>query len=309
MRKNSIFLSLMVLLMVAMLPSCDSNNREDKVIANLKAYNEKLPVTFANEDVLDSVYYDGGGHKAVFNYVVNNGDVTIETLSADAKAAKEHLFSQLKSDTTALNLYKEFADANLDVRTVMIGHRSHAKATVELTAEEINNLKGEKPSAEKKSTKDLTARDSLDQLVDSINALCPDSAGRKAELTKVQIENNYLVYNYVYEESKNFTIDKAKGEISKLKASTDSKIRKPTPEFEKLIYLCIDNGLGIKHRYVGKSTKQAQDFAFSAVDLSKITKHDLPEGYEAVKERVKEKKKKVYIDPNDKNQHYEEGIY
>ena len=306
MRKNSIFFSLMVLLMIAMLPSCGSNNKEEKVIANLKAYNEKLPVTFDNEDVLDSVYYDGGGHKAVFNYVVNNGDVTVETLSTDAKAAKEHLLNQLKTDTTALNLYKEFADAELEVRTVMIGHRSHAKATIDLGVEEIKNLKAQKSSEESKTTQALTARDSLDQLVDSINALCPDSVGSKAELTKVQIENNYLVYNYVYNESKNYTIDKAKGEIAKLKASADSKIRKPTPEYEKLMYLCIDNGLGIKHRYVGKMTKQAQDFAFSAVDLSKITKHDLPEGYEAVKERIKEKKKKVYIDPNEK---YEEGIY
>lgn len=308
MRKNSIFLSLMVLIMTSMLPGC--SNKEQTVTDNIKACNQKLPITFANDDVLDSIYYDGGSHKAVFNYVVNSTDVTIESMSTDAKAAKEYLTNQLVSDTTALNIYRELANAKLDVRTVMIGHRSHAKATIEMSIEEIKNLKYQKPSADSKTTPTLTARYTLDQMVDSINAaLCPDSTGSKAELTKVQIENNYLVYNYVYNESKNFTIDKANGEISKLKALTESNIRKPTPQFEKLMHLCIDNGLGIKHRYVGKMTKQAQDFAFSAVDLSKITKHDLPEGYEAVKERIKEEKKVVYIDPNDKHYKQADGIY
>jgi len=305
MRKNSIFFSLMVLIMFAMLSSC-SSDKGDKIVANLKAYNQKLPINFANEDVLDSVYYDSGGHQAVFNYIINNADVSIETLSTNATAAKEHLVSQLATDTTALNIYKDFAEAELEVRTVMLANRSHTKATVDLSVNEIKNLKAQTTSAENKTDQTLTVRDSLDQLVDSINALCPDTLGRKAELTKVQIENNYLVYNYVYDETKNYTIDKAKGEIYKFRASTDSKLRKPTPEYKHLVYLCIDNGLGIKHRFVGKMTKQAQDFAFSAVDLSKITKHELPEGYEAVKERKKEKKIKVYVDPNEK---YEEGIY
>ncbi len=307
MRKTGIIPSLMVLMMIVLASSCTNPDKSEMAIKKITSYNTKLPITFGNEDVLDSVYYDVGGHNAVFNYVVNDDAVTLESLSSNVKAAKEHILNQITSDTTVLNMYKDFAVDELNVRTVLLTPRSHVNVPVELSWEEIQALHPKRESAAKKSEKALTARDSLDQLIDSINALCPDSIDRNTELTKVQIENNYLVYNYVSEETKNSTIDIKKGEFQKRRAIADGKLRKPSPEYKQLIYLCIDNGLGIKHRYVGKLTKQAQDFAFSAVDLSKITRHPLPEGYEAVKERIKEPKVKRILAPGEKKR--EEGIY
>lgn len=294
-------------MMIVVASSCTGTDKSEKAIEKLKSYNTKLPITFINEDVLDSVYYDGGGHKAVFNYIVNDDAVNIESLSDNAPAAKKHLLNQITADTIVLNMYKELANNELDVRTVLLTPRSHVNVDVEMSSVEILALQPKKEASAINTGKVLTARDSLDQLVDSINTLCPDSIDRNTQLTKVQIENNYLVYNYVTEETKTISIDKKKGDIMRRKAITDSKIRKPSPEYKQLIYLCIDNGLGIKHRYVGKSTKQAEDFAFSAVDLSKMTRHPLPEGYKAVTERIKEKKVVRVVKPGEKQ--YEEGIY
>jgi hypothetical protein len=301
MRKGNIFIAVLALAITAIAWSCSTStggnslkDNTDSLLAKLTSYNGKLPVNFDNGDVLDSVYYDSGGNRAVFNYIVNNDELTIETLIDDPKSAHDHVVNNIATSSEALAMFKELANNEVEVRTVLLSTRSHQNTAVDLTADEIKAIKEKKSVAATQAQSDTASikRDSLDILVDSINALCPDSIDRKTELTRVQIENNYLVYNYVYEESKGSTIDKMAREIKGKKDGTDSKYRRPTPELRQLINLCIDNGLGIKHRYVGKSTKQTEDYAFSAVELSKITNHPLPEGYEAIKDRTKPNKLK-----------------
>lgn len=300
----------MAVAMLAMAWSCGTStgsnalkNNADSLITLLKSYNEKLPITFDNADVLDSVYYDSGGHRAVFNYIVNNNEMDIETLSGNAKMAHDLVVEKIASSSESMAMYKELATNEIEVRTVLLSTRSRTNTTVDLSAEDILAIKAKKDVASTKEQAPMNASDSLDVLVDSINALCPDSIDRNTELTRVQIENNYLVYNYVYEESNGTTIDKMSGEVKRRKEITDSKLRHPSPDYQQLIFLCIDNGLGIKHRYVGKTTKQTEDYSFSAVELNKITNHPLPEGYEAIKERTKNNKIKKAT------QSEESGIY
>jgi hypothetical protein len=202
-------------------------------------------------------------------------------------------------------MYKELAKNEVTVRTVMLSTRSRTNTQVDLSATEINGLKANRATTSHASSDTMTVRDSLDLALDSINALCPDSIDRKTELTKVQVENNYVVYNYVIDENKSTTIDKMKSDMRKMQQDTEKEMRKPSPEQAKLMALCVDNGLGIKHRFVGKSTKQTQDYSFSAVDLSKITGRDLPEDYEEIKGLIDPKKYKKKTGSSQ----YEEGIY
>lgn len=256
----------------------------DSVVMRLKTYNDKLPLTFSNDDMLDSVYYDGGSHKAVFNYLVNNDEVTIESLIADGKAAKDYVVKHLLENADAISLYKEIAGYEVEVRTILLDGRGRLNTQVDLTLDEIKKLHSQ--GKIQKPAQAMTARDSLDQLVDSINALCPDSIESKLELNRVQIENNYLVFNYVCNETKSMKIDMMKGDLGRWKTRVDRDIAAPTPEFKHLMELCVDNGLGIKYRYVGRLTKQAEDYAKSATTLSKATRRPLPEGYEEIKERT-----------------------
>ncbi len=297
MRKSKLSIVVIALAMLATAWSCNTStsgdslkDNADSLIARLATYNVTLPVTFDNTDVLDSVYYDSGGHRAVFNYIVNNDEVSIEELSNNAKMAHDLVINNIASNSDATAMFKELANNEIEVRTVLLSTRSHVNTAVDLSADEIKALKVHKVDTTQQKQGAMNASDSLNVLVDSINAQCPDSIDRKTELTRAQIENNYLVYNYVYEESSGSTIDKMAREIKGKKDGTDSKYRRPTPELKQLINLCIDNGLGIKHRYVGKSTKQTEDYSFSAVELSKITNHPLPVGYEAIKDRTKPEK-------------------
>lgn len=276
----------------------ESNKAGDANLnACLDSINDILPITLDEFGTLDSVYFDGGGNTAVFNLVVDESGATFKTASSGEANSKKVILDELSKNQDMLSLYKSIAHHEVNVRTVLMAASGKNYGQVELLAEDILKMTASAPKPQAAAPNDTLAmkRDSLDVLVDSINALCPDSINSKTELTKVQIENNYLVYNYVCAETKLMTMDKMKAEIAGRKAQTDTKLRKPTPELKHLIELCVDNGLGIKHRYVGRSTKQTQDFAFSAVDLSKIANHPLPEGYEAVKEREKVPKKQVLI--------------
>lgn len=290
-----------VTLSSVMTNSCISteNDQSDSVVAKLSTYNATLPIPFANDDLLDSVYYDGGSHKAVFNYLVNNDQVSLESLIGDTKSAKAFVIDQLTSSPEALAIYKEIAGYQVEVRTVLLDNRGRVNTQVDLTLDEIKNLRSKATARTDTSRNAMTVRDSLDQLVDSINALCPDSINNKLELTKAQIENNYLVFNYVCNETKNMRIDMMKGDLASWKARADKEINLPTAEFKQVLKLCVSNGLGIKYRYVGKLTKQAEDYSQSAVSLSKITKHPLPEGYEAIKERTTDEKLKKAVNANE----------
>lgn len=312
MKKGNIITAVIALVIIALASSCSTSTSSDNLSENpdslmklLSQYNAKLPVTFGNGDILDSVYYDGGGHRAVFNYIVDNNDVTIETLASDAAKAKELLKGNIATSEDALAMYKELAQNEIDVRTVLLSTRSRTNTPIDLSADEINGLTAMKDSTTKQVSDQMTVRDSLDMALDSINALFPDTIDQRTVLTKVQVENNYVVYNYVCDEGKNTTMDRMKGEMGKKKAASESQMRKPTPELEQLMTLCVDNGLGIKHRFVGKSTKQTQDYSFSAVDLSKITGRDLPEDYEEIKDLIDPKKYKKKTGSSQ----YEEGIY
>lgn len=288
MKKGNILLALMLLMAIVIMPSCSSGNGDsEKVMSQLKTYNSKLPITFDNDDMLDSVYYDGGGHKAVFNYIVNTSETSVEELATNSKAARELVVSNICSSAEAMAMFKEMAENEVEVRTVLLNPRSHSSVPIDFGIEEIKAFHAQQATAQAKPQAEMTARDSLDVMVDSINSQCPDSIDSRTELTNVRIENNYLVYNYVLDESKAATIDKLAGDVKRKKQIYDSKYRKAEAQLQQLLLLCIDNGLGIKHRYVGRSTKQAEGFAFSAVELSKITNHPLPEGYEANKDRVK----------------------
>jgi len=274
----------------------------DSLMARLKVFNDKLPVTFASGNVLDSVYYDSGGNQAVFNLVINDGDgsgdVKIMFGGNDSNdRAKSVLVSGLEGNEEALSMYKELAEGGVSVRTVLMGSSGRNKIQVELSAEEVNAIKLSQKAntAVANKTHADSAIDSLTILVDSINALLPDTIDGKTMLTMVMVENNYLVYNYVREEGNNGTVDRLKRQLSTWKGSAESELRKPSPEMLTLMKLCVSNGLGMKHRYVGKDTKQTIDYSFSAVDLSKLCDQPLPEGYEEIKERIKRPKKVVII--------------
>ncbi len=309
MKTGKILTAILMLTILVAAASCSSTKSDPEkleVITKLiKDYNVKLPVTFDNGDMLDSVYYDGGGHCAVFNYIVDNNDVTIETIASDAAKAKDLLLTNIATSGEAMAMYKELAKNEVTVRTVMLSTRSRTNTQVDLSATEINGLKANRATTSHASSDTMTVRDSLDLALDSINALCPDSIDRKTELTKVQVENNYVVYNYVIDENKSTTIDKMKSDMRKMQQDTEKEMRKPSPEQAKLMALCVDNGLGIKHRFVGRSTKQTQDYSFSAVELSKITDRPLPEGYEEIKELIDPKKYK----PQGTKTQSEGGIY
>lgn len=279
---------MLLLMAIAIMPGCSSGNADsNKVVSLLKTYNSTLPITFDNDDVLDSVYYDGGGHRAVFNYIVNTAEVSIEALATNSKAARELVVGNICSSAKAMAMFKELAENEVDVRAVLLNPRSHSNVAIDFGIDEIKALHAQQPAAVTKPQDAMTARDSLDAMVDSINSQCPDSIDGRTELTNLRVENNYLVYNYVFNESKAATIDKLAGDFKRKKQTFDSRYRKADPQLQQLLLLCIDNGLGIKHRYLGRSTKQAEGFAFSAVELSKITGHPLPQGYEAIKDRVK----------------------
>ena len=310
MRKSFNIIVAATLLFAWMAVGCGTatENKADDAALNacLDSINGVLPVALDEFGTLDSVYFDGGGNTAVFNLVVDEAGAKFQAASGEA-VFKKTILDELKNSPEMLSLYQAIARHEVDVRTVLMAPSGRNYGQVELTGEEINGITASAPKQQAPATSDSLAmkRDSLDVLVDSINALCPDSINSRTELTKVQVENNYLVYNYVCEETKGLTVDKMKSEIAGRKEQTESKLRKPTPEMKHLIELCVDNGLGIKHRYVGKSTKQTQDFAFSAVDLSKMSNHPLPEGYEAIKERIKTPKKQVIIGEKGPT----EGIY
>lgn len=301
--------------------SCNSNSgKENKLSENpdsLKAviasFNKVLPITFDSGNELDSIYYDMVGNEAVFSMVIEDaaGMGDVENVLQGGEQARKLLLSELAANEKALAMYQQLAQGGVDVRTVMMGKRGRNSCQMSLTAEQVLAIKADKNSKNTQGKKAPTsARDSLDLLIDSINALCPDSINRKIEMTKVQVENNYLVYNYVCEEEgKMATVDKLKGEMKGWKASAESKLRKPSPEMLTLMKLCIDNSLGMKHRYVGKVTKQTIDYSFSAVELSKMCNHPLPEDYVEIKERIKEPKPRPQQPVNNTGTPRPEGIY
>lgn len=283
--------------------ACNSNSGNENTLSEnpdsvktiIASFNKALPITFDSGNELDSIYYDMVGNDAVFSMVIDEGTGTINTDSIlkGGEQAKKLLLSELASNGKALEMYRQLAQGGLDTRTVMMGKRGRNSCQVALSAEQVLAIKVVESGDSRGKAAVATSRDSLNVLIDSINALCPDSISKKIEMTKVQVENNYLVYNYVCEEQgKMATVDKLKGEMKGWKASTDSKLRKPSPELLTLMKLCINNSLGMKHRYVGKATKQAIDYSFSAVELSKMCNHPLPKDYVEIKERIKEPRPK-----------------
>ena len=266
----------------------DITENVDSIKSIMLDLNAKLPISVDGGGVLDSVYYDGGSKKAVFNYVVGY-DVDMDVLVANNSSAKKMVLDMIGGNDSIKSIYKMVADNGIDTRTMIMSTRTAKNSTIDLSAEELKQI-----TAASAKDNDSIPRDSLSHAerlkvcVDSINALCPDSIDRRTELTRVQVENNYLVYNYVKDEGgNNETVDRLKRQLSGWKASAESKMRKPSPEMLTLMKTCVDNGLGIKHRYVGNETKQTISFSFDAVALSKICDQPLPEGYEAIKERTK----------------------
>lgn len=308
MRNIQSIILLTAVMVIAIVTSCgnlnNKNNADNNLTALLDSINGVLPIEMEDYGTIDSVYYDSGGNTAVFNVVAEEKGTDTEIMYHGGPRSKKLLLYQLSSNSTVLSIYKGLAQKEVTVRTVFISPNGKNYGQVELMPEEITAIMpaAAKPQKEIKEDSITMKRDSLDTLIDSINASLPDTIDTKTLLTTVLVENNYLVYNYVFDESKGTTMDKLKGEMSRKKALAESEMRKSSPSQQKLMQLCVDNGLGIKHRYVGRSTKQTKDFSFSAVDLSKITGHALPAGYEAIKERIKPK-------PKPQKEVYEEGIY
>ncbi len=295
-RTTSTMIAIFMIVMGMTWTACSSTGHDgdklsenpDSLIAKLSTFNDKLPITFVTGDELDSVYYDSGGNRAVFNLVIDDVVTNQETGLSGGPQSKQLLQGLIASSQEALDMYRELAQGGVDVRTVLMGMRGGKKCHVDLTDDEILAIKFTPGTAAVKASQPTTSRDSLDVLIDSINAMCPDSTGRNIEMTRVQVENNYLVYNYVVEESgKGTTVDRLKGELKGWEAAAESKLRKPSPEMLALMKLCINNSLGMKHRYVGKTTRQAIDYSFTAVDLSKMCDHPLPADYVEITERVK----------------------
>ena len=308
MRKITIISVVAVLLLGTVVTGCGTATDEGKPLSEntdslqrrLAAFNAKLPIELDADQMLDSVYYDGGGNRVVFNLVLGNDEADLAIIN-DFKKSKQLITDVVAGNKEAWAMYKELADGGVGVRTVVMNSRGN-NCAVDMTPEEVLAMaSAAKTVKDSVNTDSVSVDDRLSELVDSINSLLPVSIDRATELTKAQVENNYLVYNYVREEG-NMTIDKMKGQIRGWKMGEESKLRKSSPEQQALMETLVDNGLGIKHRYVGKTTRQTVDYAFTAVELSKISKHPLPEDYEEVKDRIRVPKKKFDAD-------YVEGIH
>lgn len=318
-KKIKFFISLALVLIAMGSMGCNSgSNNENKLSENpdsvkamIESFNTALPITFDSGNELDSIYYDMVGNEAVFSMVIDDaGLINVDSVLLGGEPARKLLTSELMSNEKALAMYQDLARGGVGARTVMMGKRGRSSCQVEMTPAQVLAIKAASGGNKASATRETTSRDSLDQLIDSINALCPDTVNNKITMTKAQVENNYLVYNYVVEEGGNgATVDRMKGEMKGWKASADSKLRKPAPELLTLMKLCINNSLGMKHRYVGKSTKQAIDYSFSAVDLSKMCNHPLPEDYVEITERIKEPKPQAQPASNNGVTKRVEGIY
>ena len=280
--------------MIFMLDECNGGGKTtlaentDSLQICLAGYNKKLPIS-VGDNSLDSVYYDSGGNTAVFNYIVTD-DLQENLTPQNARKLVEQM---LTGSREAWDMYNELARNQVAIRTVIMGEHNRNTCVVELTEAQVLAIKP--GTARKQEDAAMTSLDSLNLALDSINALCPDTINSKTLLVKVQVENNYVVYNYVVEETKVNTLDKQKASLPAWKASQEKQLQSPSPEMKSLMILCVDNGLGMKHRYVGRDTKQSLDYAFTATQLSAMSKHPLPEGYEEVKERTKEPAKVVEV--------------
>ena len=194
---------------------------------------------------------------------VNETYTNVTALKSNPELIKENLqmvVLYMYQDAWMKMAFNELIESDMGFKVIYIGKTSKKKATCRLNAEELKQtieLSLDEKSADK----------FLETLINLTNIQMPIKIDLGMEITKMYREGNYLIYEFIVEESL-YDINSLRNKMEENRAAILETVNNESDgasvEFRKA---CKNAGVGIGYRYIGKMTKQKGEIFFEADEL------------------------------------------
>lgn len=246
--------------------SGDSESKDNQMSRQILAQaldevNENLPMSVGM--VGDLTKFAIEGNDLVMELTVNESAVNIDALRSNPELMHELVVSMAtNSSNPALDVFLDLVDkADMGLKIVYVGKSSGKSVSSVLTSDEIKN----------RNVMDESQRDPEELLAKQIevtNLQMPMELGYGMVMVKFQREGDYIVTYCECDESI-IPIDALKENVAAMKSSLKSTMTSyaSDPSVSELVRLCKDAGVGIKYKYIGKSSGKSVTVGLSADEL------------------------------------------
>ena len=185
-RKISVLLCASLILILA---GCSQTARV-QLKAGIDEANKSCPVVLSEDITMVGFSYDDDDNDVVVTYAYSEtyGDVGI--IAAAKESQKRFMKNYLISDTGRI-FYDQILKADAGLRLVFRGSQSNESIDIYFSPDELKSF--DKPQTEDNAMEQIKA------IVDISNSQTPVHIdGDDLIMTSVELEGNYMVFNYIY---------------------------------------------------------------------------------------------------------------
>lgn len=204
--------------------------------------------------------FDIEGNNMVMELTVNETAVNIDALKSNPELMHELVVSTAtNSSNPSLDLFLDLIDkADMGLELVYVGKSSGNSVSSVLTSDEIK-----KRNVIQRDPQELLAKQ-----IEVTNLQMPMDLGYGMVMVKFQREGDYIVTYCECDESM-ISIDALKENVAAMKTSFKSTMTSNAadPSVSELVRICKDAGVGIKYKYIGKSSGKSVTVGLSADEL------------------------------------------
>lgn len=253
--KRTIIWSMAMLIMALLLGAC----AESKLRMAVATMNRKCPLSLNEAGTLDEVTLDDN----IIILKVTPSDAILEGLDEMPELPKlltKNFLLGLKEGNA--EIIKTMSDAQVKVRTVIISPNSSKEYVGEFSSEEIAELMNDKGNS-------LDA--ALQSFCETVNKLLPEDIEDGITQTEVLLEDDYLVYKYAIDESKE-SMSEWKEMKNEIKRDLIEIIRTDPTNLggRSFLELVIKTNRGLTFRYEGSTSKESVDVIITNTELKRF---------------------------------------
>lgn len=248
---------------ILLISTACSNSKRSQLKLIVENINNECPVAFGDLSIFESAQYSDKDNDVVLTLLIDEDKgVSINSLYKASEYQKEFIGAYLHSDVSYLLDGMISADASLSVKYK--GIQTADSLVLMLSNKELKSI------AESYKDED-TSMKSLELLVASANASCPEKIDEGIVMTGVAIADGYISYYYTYnsdsikfEESKYSLVRDAIHENLKENKLTDKS-------FAHELDLMVKCGIGLQYIYKADSdSSDCQTFTIAPDELAEL---------------------------------------
>lgn len=241
---NKIFSVLLLVVLLIGVNSCQDNART-KLAREIEVVGKACPVNMGLIGELRSISYDKNENKIIFDYLINEDIISINGLAAVENEMKQSVKTFITGSDNG-KTYDLLVESGAAIKLEFEGKTSKERTTIMVSSDELSQFDGQQTAP----------ADKLETIVSAANKQCPQSFGDGLVMTKVYLEDGYVIYGYEYDSN---VLDVSAIDADALKEQLASAVKLMFNDFsgKQFFNVLKEKNAGLKYTYTPAGSEDA----------------------------------------------------